>query len=389
MMRQIKGADKVEHYFESVLKGFKTKKSKVVLGGYTRKKADFIVMDVDEDGMPEILFGFMYAGDKRAGILKRQNHMWILQNIASFKACKDSGIFDTLEILENVTIQTRQMQKELTLEQLVEGKGNSFIAMIDGVVYKGILEPVVQDEELLEEESDATQEVVDFVQGDVTGEGSIDNISLIGTKDFGEVNGAVKDMVLKVEDDSGEEISTVKLPSGAGYSPILFVGDFTGNGVDNILVNYFTSSNGGFAYSYIYSFLDGEPKVLFDSRKYNERYTGEVVYRDNYKVEVITEKPGKVYQIDISNKDEVYLDKIYNKEGKLKTPTYGNINGIIAVNPADFDSNKIYNLSGVQRITGVDDEDTLALLETFLKYDISVGAFEPFMQYVSLIGEQV
>ncbi|MGL5677624.1 MAG: hypothetical protein ACRDDX_14540, partial [Cellulosilyticaceae bacterium] len=168
-----------------------------------------------------------------------------------------------------------------------------------------------------------------------------------------------------------------------------FLGDFTGDEVDEILVTYYSAPNGGYVYNYIYQIKDGEPKLLFDTRIYNEAYNGLVQYLDQYKVMVETEKIAKQYLLDISTKGDDYLSQFYTPEGKLKKPREGEILGMIAANPADFDSNRIYNLSAVQPIIGVNKEDTLALLETFFKWQSGSERFEPFMQYVSLIGKDI
>ena len=90
--------------------------------------------------------------------------------------------------------------------------------------------------------------------------------------------------------------------------------------------------------------------------------------------------------IDISNKDDAYLQGVYDIEQHLLKEKEANVSGVIAANPSDPNFDEVYNLSIIQKITGLDQEDVLALLETFLRWDPIQEKFEPFMQYVSLMG---
>ncbi|MGL4797804.1 MAG: hypothetical protein ACRCWY_00195 [Cellulosilyticaceae bacterium] len=387
----------MKNYFENVLKGFKDESSQVVLSDYMRTAPDFLVIDVDKDDMPEILFGFRMGRERYVGVLKREDFAWRLYNVSDYRTGMKNGIFALVQLQEELCIAPRDMGKAMQLKDLFGDKDNTFIGMVDGKVYYGKLENIEEpmatsiSPKMAKPTSipEGNAEVIDFLQGDVIGTGCIDNVSLIGEKSFGQSAGLVKNMRIKIESQNCEEKLEFSLPEGNGYSPILFLGDFTGDEVDEILITYYSAPNGGYVYNYIYQIKDGEPKLLFDTRVYNEAYNGLVQYLDKYKVLVETEKLAKQYLLDISMKDQVYLDALYTPEGKLKKPQEGEILGVIAANPADFDSNRIYNLSAVQQIVGVEKEDTLALLETFFKWQSGSERFEPFMQYVSLIGKDV
>lgn len=388
----------MKHYFENVLKGFKDESKEIKLDQYMRTSPDFLLIDVDQDDMPEILFAFKYGRERYVGVLKRDAGIWRLCNVSNQRVGTENGIFALVNLQEEVCIAPRDIDKAFKIKEIFGDKENAFIGMIDGKIYYGKLESMedenipeqIMEEDNISEPMDTTQgeeQVIDFLQGDVSGEGCEDNVYLVGEKKFGENSNFVKNMSIRIESPTCDTKYSFSLPQGSGYAPILFLGDFTGDGMQEILVTYYTAPNGGYTYNYIYKIIDGEPRLIFDSSKFNEAYTGLVQYLDNYKVLVETEKLGKKYWIDISNKDAAYLDQIYTKEGKLIEPKEGEILGIIATNPADFDSNKIYNLSAVQRIIGISPQDTLALLETFFKWVPGNERFEPFMQYVSLIGE--
>lgn len=230
-------------------------------------------------------------------------------------------------------------------------------------------------------------QVIDFIQGDVTGNGCMEQISLMGEKAFGDYTGLSKKMKLKIADYTGKELFLINLPNASGYGARVFKGDFTGDGIDEVLVTIYSGASGGYTYNYLYGFATGKSKLLFDSTIYNENYDGLVQFADGYKVIIQTEEMGKKYSLDISLKDKAYLQMIYDECGKLKKPMEGEILGIIAVNPEDFNNDGIYTLSTIQQIAGIHGRDMLGLLETYFKWDEGMGKFRPFMEYVSVIGE--
>lgn len=383
----------MEHYFENVLMGFKRPTSKVVLKPCTRDKTDFILMDIDHDGMLEMLFAFKYKQEKKLGVLKREDYKWRLHHVPSTSVNKKINYLERLKVQENVSITPRYMNREMTIEQFCLEEDYTFLAMVDGVVYKGQLEPISMVEPLEEIDEEVTNdldlETIDFEQGDVIGDGYSDRVVLLGTRVFGEAEGVVRNMTLRIDTIDEENPIYVTLPEGAGYNPRLFIGDFTGSGINNVLISYFTQIEDGFIYSYIYTFEEDSPRLIFDSRTFNEQYRGDVRYLDQYRVEVTTTRPGKTFIINISDRDPEYLAQLYDANGILLRDVRGSIGGIFAVNPADFDGDKIYNLSALQQITGVNTTDTLGLLETVLKFNPLTNSFEPFMQYISLIGTPV
>lgn len=228
------------------------------------------------------------------------------------------------------------------------------------------------------------KEVINFTQADVTGDGMQDSIYLVGDRQTGNSTDRIRNMGLRVQ--TGGKTLSVDFPYGDGYSPILFVGDLTANGIPDVLVNIFASGSGGFITSYIYTFENEQPRLLFDSKIFNENYTGKVIYEDNYKVRVITNRPRWQYTIDISDRDRAYLATLYDINGKLRQPTEGALLGLSSLNPIDYDVNGEFNVSAIQRVIGIGNMDTLGLVETYLRWRGATNRFEPFMQYLSVLG---
>ena len=169
-----------------------------------------------------------------------------------------------------------------------------------------------------------------------------------------------------------------------GYSPLLFLGDFTGDGVDDILVSIVSGGSGGITYYYIFTDTNNVPMMIFDYNIFNNFYKYDVIYRDNYKAEVINRTLNTSFIIDLNYKGKQYLDEIYYSNGKLKKPINGFVNGLSGLYPVDFDSNGVYELLGYQKIAGQYNADSLGYIQTSLKWDGRV--FVPFDQMVAVEG---
>lgn len=199
--------------------------------------------------------------------------------------------------------------------------------------------------------------VVSFARGDVTGDRIPDNVYLTGIKTPD--SPFTQNITLLVQDGRTGSYSHVPLRDNAGYNPTLFLGDFTGNGVADILISINSGGSGGIMYHYIYSFVNNKAQLLFDFNVYNEQYQYTVIYQDNYKVEVVSKRNKQKYIIDISTRDPEYLREIYNPNGKLKSPIAGFVNPLSGLYPVDFDSNGVYELLAYQKIAGRYNADSL------------------------------
>ncbi|MBI0580109.1 VCBS repeat-containing protein [Neobacillus cucumis] len=199
--------------------------------------------------------------------------------------------------------------------------------------------------------------IVSFARGDVTGDRVPDNVYLTGIKTV--ASPFIQNITLHVQDGRTGKAKSVPLRESAGYNPTIFLGDFTGNRVDDILISTATGGSGGIMYHTIYSFVENTEQLLFDINIYNEQYQYEVTYQDNYKVEVVSKINNKKYIIDISTKGAEYLNEIYDGKGKLKRPISGFVNPLSGLYPVDFDSNKVYELLAYQKIAGRYNADSL------------------------------
>lgn len=215
--------------------------------------------------------------------------------------------------------------------------------------------------------ADMTQPgIVSFVRGDVNGDRIPDNVYLTGIKTPD--SPFIQNITLLIQDGRTGKFTSISLRENAGYNPRLFLGDFTGDGIADIMISIDSGGSGAIMYHYIYSFKNNTPQLLFDFNSYNEEYKYEVTYKDNYKVEVVSRKNDRKYIIDISGRGDEYLNEIYDKNGKLKSPISGFVNPLSGLYPVDFDSNNVYELLAYQKIAGRYNADSLGYVLNTLKW---------------------
>ena len=226
--------------------------------------------------------------------------------------------------------------------------------------------------------------IVSSARGDVNGDGIPDNIYLTGVKTID--SPFIQNITLVIQDGRTGMVNCVQLKSDAGYNPTLFLGDFSGDGIKDILISIASGGSGGIMYYYIYSDVGNIPQLLFDYNVYNNAYQYQVTYKDYYKVEVINITKGIKFLIDISYRDPDYLCEIYDAEGKLKAPIEGFVSPLSGLYPIDFDSDGVYELLTFQRISGRYAADALGYIQTILKWNNR--NFALVNQYVAIFGAE-
>ena len=227
--------------------------------------------------------------------------------------------------------------------------------------------------------------IISFESGDVNGDSIPDNVYLTGIKTYD--SQFIENITIKIQNGMTGEFTNITFSDNAGYNPTIFLGDFTGNGVDDILVGINSGGSGGIMYYYIYSFINSKVQLLLDYNVYNDLYKYDVIYKDDYKVEVISKINNQKYIIDISNKGSDYLNEIYYANGKLKGTIKGFVNPLSGLYPVDFDSNKVYELLAYQKIAGRYNADSLGYILNTLKWENN--RFYLDNQNIAIWGAQV
>lgn len=227
--------------------------------------------------------------------------------------------------------------------------------------------------------------IVSSAQGDVSGDKTPDNIYLTGIKALN--SPFVQKITLMIQDGNTGVITSIPLKTDVGYNPRLVLRDFTGNGVNDILISIVSGGSGGITYYYIYSYLGNIPKLLFDYDKFNETYKYQVTYKDYYKVAVINTTENTKFIVDISSKDKEYLNELYDQSAKLKAPIEGFVSPLSGLYPIDYNSDGVYELLAYQRVSGRYAADALGFIQTSLKYN--GREFALFNQYVAISGSEI
>ena len=224
------------------------------------------------------------------------------------------------------------------------------------------------------------QAIIDMKSGNILGKYTHDKVILVGSylyKDSSFVENV--DIVINPEDALTPIIT--KIPY-VGYNLELFLGDFNGDGKDEIMVRGEYGGSGGYAIATIYEYKDGHLIEIFNPDMFWEKYKLIAKYLDGYKVLVQSVTLKEKYTFDISKTPKIYLDMVYEENGKVKIgeePTISSINGAF---PIKLVFEKNYYLFIRQRVIGVSNADTIGYIESFinlLNNDIKViemGAYQ-------------
>lgn len=211
--------------------------------------------------------------------------------------------------------------------------------------------------------------LLDMKQGDVTGDGIIDYVYLYGRKNV-ETDIFADQITLVIQDGRSNQTTTIPLSNNAGYNAKIFLGDFSKDNILDILVSIESGGSGGYGIFYIYSFKSNSPGLLFDIEQYNNSFSFNVNFEDNYKVSVASPTLDLLFTLDISNKGYDYLSQLYDGNGKLKQPVKGEVLAASALYPIVMNSISMsYDLLVLQRIIGISNSDTLGYLENFLSWN--------------------
>ena len=220
------------------------------------------------------------------------------------------------------------------------------------------------------------------VMVDVTGDKVPDLIMI--TADKTPNSEYLKNIVLMVKNGRSGKVSELRPRNNAGYNPTVFTGDFTGNKVNDILLQIDSGGSGGMTFNYIYSVIDGRFEIIFDSDIYNEEYKYKVNYENYYMIGVEFLNGRKKYLLDILYKGKIYLKELYDANGILKEPVEGFVNPLGSLFPIDLERDGVYELMAFQKIAGRYNADTVGYFENILKWE--QRGVKLFEQYVGVLG---
>lgn len=208
--------------------------------------------------------------------------------------------------------------------------------------------------------------MVDFANGNITGENSKDDVILIGISPY-KGSSYVDEMEIVLNQENGNSIS-INFPY-SGYDMQLFLGDFTGNNRSDIMVRGGFGGSGGFEIGVIYKYENGKLVEIFNQNTFYDNNKCQASYKENYKLNINCGE--NKYSLNLAARPKDYLNLIYTPDGKVK-PTYEPyVDAPSAILPTKQIYNNFYELIILQRVVGVANSDTLASIQTLLSLEDS------------------
>lgn len=213
--------------------------------------------------------------------------------------------------------------------------------------------------------------IIDVAYGSITNKYSDDSVVLVG-EFHDEKSNHANSLQLVINRENDLPI-TVNVPYN-GYNMQLFVGDFTGDKIDNIMIRgeyenpqiYKDGHDNLISYELgvIYKYESEKLIEIFNMKKYKNNNLACAKFKSNYRTSVSCGK--KKYLIDLSTRPKEYLNKIYDEDKTVKTnlkPTIDNPSEIFPIKEVFSDC---YNLLIYQRIVGINNSDVIGTIETLI-----------------------
>lgn len=223
--------------------------------------------------------------------------------------------------------------------------------------------------------------IIDAAYGSITNKYTEDKVILVG--EFPDEKSNYTNSLQLVINRENDLPLTIDVPY-SGYNMQLFVGDFTGDRLENIMIrgeykkpcnniinenkNVNNTSENKNIINYeigaIYKYENENLIEIFNLERYRKNNSCSAKFKNNYRTSVTCNK--KKYLIDLSTRSKDYLEMIYDENKKLKlnlSPIIDNPSGIYPIKQA---FNDYYELLIYQRIVGINNMDTLGTIETLL-----------------------
>lgn len=230
--------------------------------------------------------------------------------------------------------------------------------------------------------------IVSSAYGDVNGDGINDYVFLTAMIPAESSSPYLENIKLNVQDGTTDIIYTISLDKegSAGYEPTVYLGDFTGDGIKDILIAIDSGGSGALTFNYVYSFLHNQAEKLFDYSRYNEKNQYVISYLDYYKAKVYSSVTEKTYLITLSDRSEDYLSQIYDESGRLKKTVQGMADGVSGFYPVDMNRDGVYEIQAYQQISGLYHADAFGYIINTLKWNGE--QFVIWQQWFAIIGDK-
>lgn len=203
--------------------------------------------------------------------------------------------------------------------------------------------------------------ILQVQKADVSGDGTEDTVMLVGQplKDNPSFYKMVNVVVRDGKTGAFSSLSPMQVKDYLqGYEPTMFLGDFTGDRLKDVMVTVATGGSGATSNHLITSWKNNKPVVIFgENENMGLKIKGR--YLDGFKAELHSEVLKKTFIIDLSGLKKLYIDaKIYAPDGKYiyqdPSPGPNNIfsDPYSSLVPVEVDNDGVYDLQGKQNVWG-------------------------------------
>jgi hypothetical protein len=211
--------------------------------------------------------------------------------------------------------------------------------------------------------------IMDYKYDDVNGDHIKDNIILVGSKNEEPTDIDRENIKLIIQD--GKSKKYYKLSPGKftrGNNGRIFLGDFNGDKVLDVFVSLCGRAAGDHPWYSLISFKDSKTKYLFEQQHFALGLSFNIDFVDEYKISVFNRELNKFYKVDAVNKKDTYSHLgIYDEKGELIKVQEGSSGAISELRPIDMDKDGVYEIIGIQSLSGICSEDVIGYAKSLWK----------------------
>lgn len=193
------------------------------------------------------------------------------------------------------------------------------------------------------------------MEDDITGDHQNESIVLKG-EPYDDDDSYLKKIFIEITASNGKNY-TISLDSGSKASIKLI--DLNQDGLNDLFASVLTGGSGGITQHYLHTLKDFADKDL----TVPEPIEMDAKYLNGYKAKIKLKNTGQTYLFDIKDRKKYYKKLGLYYKGRLNEPTELTVNPYSSLEPIPLGKSKM-GLKGVQRVTGLANADTIALVES-------------------------
>ncbi|MEG2337855.1 MAG: hypothetical protein RSB66_02125 [Clostridium sp.] len=243
------------------------------------------------------------------------------------------------------------------------------------------------DEEL-NSNPDIIYYIIDKKLGDVTGDGVLDEVYLLGTiSAINKVPTLFENITIALVDGRSKKTTYLRFKYNSGFNPKLVLSHFRNLNEMDMFISIESPTEPSQFIFYLFSAVDNTPRSLFNFLAFDEYSEYRVKYTDYYNVAVTNPRTGLTFNINIGSRPKSYLTNMYNSDGTVKGIYEGDVLSLSYLTPIDLNTSGVNSLLAIQKIVGISKTDILGYVQTFLKFN--GNEFIPSSVLVAVPGREL